>query len=82
MATVMSSSGLAWWACSAANRPAPPEPRIKMSVLSRSRVIPCSEHARQQDERDDGRYSGSDRRKLLLSVAPIEILDHQQSQPS
>ena len=41
-----------------------------------------SEHARQQDERDDGRYSGSDRRKLLLSVAPIEIFDHQQSQPS
>src|SRR6187200_2161398 len=36
VATVMSSAGLAWCACSAANSPAPPEPRIRMSVSSRS----------------------------------------------
>src|SRR5471032_2851613 len=31
-ATVIDSEGSALWACSAANRPAPPEPRIRMSV--------------------------------------------------
>src|SRR5262249_46430260 len=82
LATVTSRSGLALSACSAANRPAPPEPRIKMSVLRRSRVIGCSEQARQQDERDDRRKSGRDRRKLFLFVAPSEILDHQQPQSS
>src|SRR6185503_5300870 len=42
VATVMSSAGLAWCACSAANSPAPPEPRIRMSVSSRSsmRTLP------------------------------------------
>src|ERR1700730_1733460 len=82
VATVTSRSGLALSACSAANRPAPPEPRIKMSVLSRSRVIGSSEQARQQDERDDGRQSGRDRGELFLSIAPRKILDHQQPQPS
>src|SRR5687768_9779994 len=33
-ATVTESSGAALWACNAANRPAPPEPRIRMSVSS------------------------------------------------
>src|SRR5574339_771501 len=33
-ATVMESSGAALCACSAANSPAPPEPRIRMSLLS------------------------------------------------
>src|SRR5215469_9362757 len=82
VATVTSRSGLALRACSAANRPAPPEPRIKMSVLRRSRGMGSSEQARQQDERDDRRQSGRDRRQLFLFVAPIEILDHQQAQSS
>src|SRR5499426_1484704 len=82
LATVTSRSALALSACSAANRPAPPEPRIKMSVLSRSRVIGSSEQARQQDERDDGRKSGRDRRKRFLFVAPRKILDHQQAHSS
>src|SRR6266487_6208614 len=38
-ATVMSRSGLALNACNAANRPAPPDPRIKISVVRRSMVI-------------------------------------------
>src|SRR5688572_29947814 len=33
-ATVTASSGAALCACNAANRPAPPEPRIRMSVSS------------------------------------------------
>src|SRR3989337_1008255 len=33
-ATMIVSEGSAWCACSAANRPAPPEPRIRMSVSS------------------------------------------------
>src|SRR5262249_61850685 len=82
VATVTSRSGLAFCACSAANRPAPPEPRIKMSVLSRSRSYDFSEQARQQDERDNGRQSGRDRGELFLSIAPRKILDHQQPQPS
>src|SRR5215813_4696421 len=44
--------------------------------------IGCSEQARQQDERDDRRKSGRDRRKLFLFVAPSEILDYQQAQSS
>src|SRR5713226_9730294 len=44
LATVTSRSGLALCACSAANSPAPPEPRIKMSVSRRSRVMGLSEH--------------------------------------
>src|SRR5262249_55686645 len=82
VAMVTPRSGLALCACSAANRPAPPEPRIKMSVLRRSRGMGSSEQARQQDERDDRRQSGRDRRQLFLFVAPIEILDHQQAQSS
>src|SRR5215831_9096559 len=79
VAMVTSRSGLALCACSAANRPAPPEPRIKMSVLRRSRGMGSSEQARQEEERDDRRQSGRDRRQLFLFVAPIEILDHQQA---
>src|SRR5687767_11600093 len=33
-ATVMEACGAALWACSAANSPAPPEPRIRMSLSS------------------------------------------------
>src|ERR1700730_8309756 len=36
VATTMASFGSARWACSAANRPAPPEPRIRISVVARS----------------------------------------------
>src|SRR5215471_9861120 len=44
--------------------------------------IGCSEQARQQDERDDRRQSGRDRRKLFLFIAPRKILDHQHAQSS
>src|SRR5215467_12554741 len=82
LAMVTSRSGLALSACSAANRPAPPEPRIKMSVVRRSRLMRTSEHARQQKEGDGDRESGGDGRSLLLSVAPGKVLDHQQPQPA
>src|SRR5262249_32604729 len=82
LAMVTSRSGLALSACSAANRPAPPEPRINMSVLSRSRLMRTSEHARQQKKGDGGRNSGGDGRGLLLSVAPGGVLDHKQPQPA
>src|SRR6185436_18580787 len=36
-ATVIDSSGATLCACSAANNPAPPEPRIRMSVSARCR---------------------------------------------
>src|SRR5262245_66401715 len=80
LTTVISRSGLALCACSAANSPAPPAPRIKMSVSRRSRVMRSSEHAHQQDKRDDGRYSGRGRRQLLLSIVPIEVLDQEEPQ--
>src|SRR5271168_1576760 len=80
LATVMSRSGFALCACSAANNPAPPEPRIKMSVLSCSRLMRSSEHAHEEDESDDGRYRGRERGELLLSVGPREVLDHQDAQ--
>src|SRR5688572_25769916 len=38
-ATVIESSGAALWACSAAKRPVPPEPRIRMSVSTRRRAV-------------------------------------------
>ena len=66
--------GIGACACSAANRPAPPEPRIRMSVLSRSsamRSIARSEHTRTRktngDDRGDRR---GERRELLLAAAP------------
>src|SRR5579864_4889222 len=77
---VMSRSGLAFWACSAANSPAPPLPRIRMSVLRRSTFMRASEYPRQEYEGDDRGYRGGDGRQLLLSVVPIEILDHQNAQ--
>src|SRR5688572_19347147 len=39
-AMVMASDGSAWCACSAANSPAPPEPRMRMSVFSRFKASP------------------------------------------
>src|SRR5262245_65042941 len=63
LTTVISRSGLALCTCSAANSPAPPAPRIRMSVSRRSRVMRSSEHAHQQDQRDHRRYSGRDRRQ-------------------
>ena len=47
--------GIGLQACSAANSPAPPEPRIRMSVLRRSSSMLSSEDAREKDECDDGR---------------------------
>src|SRR4029077_14615026 len=77
---VMSRSGLAFWACNAANSPAPPEPRMRMSVLRRSTFMRASKYPRQENERDDRGHRGGNRRQLLLSVAPIEILDNQNAQ--
>src|SRR5271170_4279802 len=82
LATVMSRSGFTLSACSAANSPAPPEPRIKMSVLSCSRLIRSSEHAREEYESDDGRHRGRERGELFLTVMPVEILDHKDAQPA
>src|SRR5580700_3160819 len=77
---VMSRSGLALCACSAANSPAPPVPRIKMSVCKRSIFMPLSKHAHQKNESDDRRDRRGKRRQLLLPVAPVEVLDHQDAQ--
>src|SRR5712671_2494583 len=82
LATVMSRSGLALCACNAANSPAPPEPRIKTSVSRRSRFMRSSKHAREKYERNDRRHSDRERGELLLSVAPVEILDYQDPQSS
>src|SRR5579864_1021520 len=77
---VMSRSGLAFWACSAANSPAPPAPRIRMSVLRRSTFMRASKHPRQEYEGDNRRHRGGNRCQLLLPVLPSEILDHQNAQ--
>src|ERR1700689_3570334 len=77
---VMSRSGFAFKACSAANSPAPPAPKIRISVLRCSTFIRTSKHPREEYERDDRRYRRRERRQLLLAVPPIEILDHQNAQ--
>src|ERR1700685_1910242 len=77
---VMSRSGFAFWACSAANSPAPPAPRIRMSVLRCSTSMRSSEHAHEKYEGENGRHPGRKRRKLFLAVVPVEILDHQHAQ--
>src|SRR5262245_28817443 len=78
----MSSSGAALCACSAANSPAPPEPRIRMSVCRRSRSTASSEHAREEDQGDERRDRRRHARQLLLPVMPRQVLDHQQAQPA
>src|SRR5580698_7002914 len=80
VAIVMSRSGLALSACSAANSPAPPEPRIRMSVLRCSTSMAPSKHAGEEDEGDNRRYGGRQCGELLLAVPPGEILDHQHAQ--
>src|SRR5271169_360265 len=80
LATVMSRSGLAFKAWSAANSPAPPEPRIRMSVLRRSSFMLFSKHAHQEDESDDSRYRGSKRGELLLPAGPGQVLDQEDAQ--
>src|ERR1051326_6500584 len=77
---VMSISGAALCACSAANNPAPPVPRIRISVLSCSTCMPSSEYAHQEEEGDQRRDGRGQRRQLLLAVAPVEVLDHQHAQ--
>src|SRR5918996_5040661 len=56
-ATVTESSGAALCACSAANRPAPPEPRIRMSVSScRTRdFLPLHQELRDEHHRHQGK---------------------------
>src|SRR6516165_2965826 len=80
LATVMSSSKFALCACSAANSPAPPEPRIRMSVLRCSMLMPPSKHAHEERQSDHGGHGSRERSKLLLPVAPIEILDQEDAQ--
>src|SRR5580700_1978619 len=84
VAMAMSRSGLAFSACSAANSPAPPEPNIKISVLScsmfMSKFFAASEHADKEDEGDDHRHRGSDRSKLFLAIPPSEVFNHQHAQ--
>src|SRR5665213_450400 len=80
LAIVMSRSGFAFKACSAANSPAPPEPRIRMSVLRCSTFMPSSKHADKKQEANEDRYRSRNGRELLLAVPPIEILDHQYAQ--
>src|SRR5580700_4777267 len=77
---VMSRSGFAFKACSAANNPAPPAPRIRMSVLRCSTFIRPSKHPHQKYEGDDRGHRRCQRRQLLLAVAPVKILDHQNAQ--
>src|SRR5262245_61469747 len=78
LATVMSRLGFALWACSAANSPAPPAPRIRISVLRRSTCI--SKRTGEENKGDQRRGSGGDGRKLFLSAMPIEILDDENAQ--
>src|SRR3954468_24913291 len=49
-ATLIAACGAALCACSAANRPAPPEPRIRMSVSSERTAL--SEHLDRHRDRD------------------------------
>src|SRR5215469_6501731 len=80
LATVTSRSGLALIACNAPNSPAPPEPRIRMSVLRCSTVICYSEHAHQKGKRDDGGERRRQCGELLLAIAPVEIFNDQNAQ--
>src|SRR5579872_6801967 len=80
LATVTSRSGLALTACNAANRPAPPAPRIKMSVLRCSMVISFLEHAYQKGESGDGGERRRQCSELFLAIMPAEIFDDQDAQ--
>src|SRR5262249_62290964 len=80
LATVTLRSGLALSACSAANNPAPPDPRMRISVLILSTVMSFSEHT---DQKGEGDERGERRRQAgqpPLAVAPVEILEHQHAQ--
>src|SRR5271166_6499231 len=82
LATVMSRSGSALQACSAANSPAPPEPRIRMSVLSRSSAMPSNlEYTREEQKCDDRRQHRRDGRQLFLLVAPGKVFKQQEPYP-
>ena len=65
--------GIGLQACSAANSPAPPAPRIRMSVLRCSTFMPPSEHPHEEHEGDDRRHRGRERRQLLLAAAPSKF---------
>src|SRR5262249_13923369 len=82
LAMVTSRPGSALSACSAANSPAPPEPRIRISVFSRSSVMRCSERTHEEYERDHRRQRRGERRELLLATVPREILDQQHPHAS
>src|SRR5215467_569582 len=82
VALVTSRSGSALSACSAANNPAPPEPRIKMSVARRSTLMQASQYARQQDKGDERRDCSRDGCQLFLPIVPSEILDQKHAHAS
>src|SRR5919198_6429682 len=54
-ATVIESSGVARCACRAANSPAPPEPRMRMSVVSEFTAFePLNRHHERDEREADG----------------------------
>src|SRR5687767_13847817 len=69
-ATVMERLGSAWFACSAANRPAPPEPRIRMSVFSRRMCINIYHRGTEKKENTNEIHV---RLEHMVSPGPMEI---------
>src|SRR6185503_18906746 len=84
LAMVMPRSGLAWWACKAANRPAPPVPKIKTSVSNRSSMIPSprSGGAHKKDERQHRGGQQRPRHQLLVASKPGQVLKQQDADAS
>src|SRR5436190_16049650 len=73
-AIVTSSSGAARFACHAAKRPAPPEPRMRMSVFSR--FISGRSHCAQTQDLED---NGERHHPETQDVERIDGRDDQQS---
>src|ERR1700730_18066700 len=69
VATTMARLGSARWACSAANRPAPPEPRIKISVIARS--IAMAPHCTAFPKREPCQAIGVRRRVRDAGTNPL-----------
>src|SRR5260221_11058409 len=69
-ATVIESCGAAWCACSAANSPAPPEPRIRMSVSTLLTLLPLN-------DQDDGEQPEADGIEQRLRIDEHESGDDQ-----
>src|ERR1700719_3577771 len=69
VATTMASFGSARWACSAAKRPAPPEPRIRISVVARS--IAMAPHCTAFPKREPYQAIGVRRRVRDAGTNPL-----------